>query len=128
MSFPHGAGALTSTVEDLYKWDRALKETTLLSKRSVDSLFAIQGSSNDNDMTYGYGFFIGPKNQDLENAPESIIGHDGIIEGFRSASFRYLDDDLTIILLSNVESTNINALHLDIARIVRNSWRPRATI
>lgn len=35
MSFPHGAGSLASTVEDLYKWDRALREDRLLSKEST---------------------------------------------------------------------------------------------
>jgi CubicO group peptidase (beta-lactamase class C family) len=113
MSFPHAAGSLATTAEDLYKFGRAVKGST--------PLFTIHGKGKN--ITYGYGFFIGPHNEELEGARESLIGHYGTIEGFRAASYRYTDDDLTIILLSNLENTDINRLHLDIARIV-HSWRP----
>lgn len=123
MSFPHAAGSLATTVGDLYKLDRALKEAQILSKESHDLLFTIHGESQEHHITYGYGFFLGPHNSELEQADSNIVGHYGTIEGFRAASYRYLDDDLTIILLSNVENTDINALHLAIARIFRPSWR-----
>jgi CubicO group peptidase (beta-lactamase class C family) len=128
MSFPHAAGSLATTVEDLYKLDRALKESQILSKENRDLLFTIHGSSQEHHITYGYGFFLGPHNAELEQADHAIAGHYGTIEGFRAASYRYLDDDLTIILLSNVENTDINALHLAIARIFRPSWRLSATL
>ena len=124
MSVPHAAGSLSSSVDDLYKWTRALQGTQILSKKSLDALFIIHGSSKKNKISYGYGFFIGTDNEELENAKETIIGHYGTIEGFRAASYRYTDDGLTIILLSNVENTDINSLHIGIAQIVRNSWRP----
>lgn len=123
MSFPHAAGALASTVDNLYKWDQALKEATILSKKSRDSLFRIQGSSNEHKINYGYGFFIGPNNFELDQARETIVGHSGTIDGFRAASFRYVDNDLTIIILSNVENTHIHNLHLGIADIIYASWR-----
>lgn len=126
MSFPHAAGGLATTVSDLYKLDRALKENNLLSKENTDLLFTIHETNQEHSITYGYGFFIGPQNSELEQADNSIVGHYGTIEGFRAASFRYLDDDLTIIMLSNVENTRINTLHLAIAQIYRSSWRPHA--
>lgn len=127
MSFPHAAGALVSSVEDLYRLDRALQGTTLLSKESITSLFAIHGSSQKHEITYGYGFFIGSDNEELQQALGDIVGHYGTIEGFRAASFRYPHEDLTIILLSNVENTPINDLHLALAQIIRSTWRPSAT-
>jgi CubicO group peptidase (beta-lactamase class C family) len=127
MSFPHAAGALATTVEDLYQLDRALQGAKLLSKKSTASLFLIHGSSQKHRMTYGYGFFIGPHNLELEQARGHIVGHYGTIEGFRAASFRYPDEDLTIILLSNVENTPVNELHLALAQIIRSTWRPCAT-
>ncbi len=123
MSFPHAAGALVSSVQDLYKLDQALKNHTLLSKQSIDALFAIQGSNKETHISYGYGFFIGPDNFELEGAHETIIGHSGTIEGFRAAFFRYPDEDLSIILLSNLENTPINALHLQLAHFIFSSWR-----
>lgn len=120
MSFPHAAGSLATTVEDLYKLDRALKDLSLLSKKSHDLLFTPHGSSQEHHITYGYGFFLGPNNLELEQAGSDMIGHYGTIEGFRAASYRTLHDDLTIILLSNLENTDINALYLAITHILRS--------
>ena len=123
MSVPHGAGALASTVEDLYIWNVALIEGRILSKESTDLLFTIHGSSNINKITYGYGFFVGPQNKGLEAAFSTIIGHSGTIEGFRAASYHYPDEDLTVILLSNVENTPINQLSIEIAKLYSSRWR-----
>lgn len=128
MSFPHAAGSLATNVEDLYKLDRALKDSQILSKDSRQLLFTVHGASKEHTITYGYGFFLGSHNLELEQADNTLVGHYGTIEGFRAASYRYLDDDLTIILLSNVENTDINALHLAIASLLRSSWRLSASV
>lgn len=129
MSFPHAAGALASTAEDLYKWDRALQGTTLLSLESRQALFTIQGSSQENQISYGYGFFIGPNNEELDKAGKDLIGHYGTIEGFRAASYRNSDSDVTVILLSNLENTDINSIYVEVAHLVQDSsWRPCATL
>ncbi|MBS0629270.1 MAG: beta-lactamase family protein [Verrucomicrobia bacterium] len=106
MSFPHGAGAIASTVEDLYHWDRALKEGKLLSKQSTEQLFKVQAG------TYSYGLFI--------DQVTHAIGHKGSIEGFRASAYRYVDQDLTVILLSNREDVNIAALQQELS----SYWRP----
>ncbi len=112
MSFPHGAGAMASTVEDLYLWDLALKEGKLLSKASMEQLFQVQAVSEKNQIAYGYGFFI--------DKDRKTVGHKGGIEGFRAASYRHLDNDLTIILLSNREDTNVIALEQELSSYWRN--------
>jgi CubicO group peptidase (beta-lactamase class C family) len=53
MTIPHAAGALYSTVEDLYLWDQALYTEKLISKKSFDAMFT--PVKND----YGYGWGIG---------------------------------------------------------------------
>jgi CubicO group peptidase (beta-lactamase class C family) len=108
MSFPHGAGAMASTVEDLYLWDRALKEGKLLSKASMEQLFQVQAVQ----ISYGYGFFI--------DQATRTIGHMGEIEGFRAALYRHLDQDLTVILLSNREDANVIALEQELSSYWRN--------
>lgn len=123
MSFPHAAGGLVSTVEDLYKLDRALKEETLLSQDSMDDLLAIQASSEKNKIAYSYGLRIGPQNQGMEGCHKSIIGHFGAIDGFVAAFVRYGDEDLTIILLSNVEETKVQTFHKKIAQYYQPAWR-----
>lgn len=123
MSFPHAAGALSSTVEDLYKFDCALKGMTLMTKDSLNSMFSIHGSSADNAIAYGYGAMIGSLNQGMEGCESSIIGHFGIIEGFEAALIRYRNEDLTIIILSNQEQAHVESLHKDLAILVRSFWR-----
>lgn len=124
MSFPHAAGGLVSTVEDLYKLDRSLlKKGILLSQTNLDDLFTIQAKSKKNKIAYGYGFLIGPQNQGMEGCQNSIRGHFGSIDGFEAAFVHYSDDDLTIILLSNVEKTEVQSLHKNIAQYFQSSWR-----
>lgn len=125
MSFPHGAGALVSTVDDLYKWNRALLNGSFpLSKQSLDSLFTIQAFSKANTIAYGYGFMIGTQNERMEASPRSIIGHFGSIEGFEAASMFYPDDELMVILLSNQEKTNVGSFHQALEHMVHAYWRP----
>jgi CubicO group peptidase (beta-lactamase class C family) len=115
MSFPHAAGSLASTVEDLYIWDRALKGDKLLSKESKKQLFRVQAFSENNQISYGYGLFIDDKNH--------IVGHMGSIEGFRAALYRHLNDDVTLIILSNRENTQVVALEQELFFIISSSWR-----
>jgi CubicO group peptidase (beta-lactamase class C family) len=128
MSLPHAAGSIVSTVGDLHKFNLALREDLLLSKESRDSLFTLQASSEANQISYGYGFFVGPQNEGMENCHPSIVGHFGEIEGFRAASFQYLDNGLIIILLSNNETINLYPFHKKLAELTFSYWRPSATL
>ncbi|MEO6000901.1 MAG: serine hydrolase domain-containing protein, partial [Chitinophagaceae bacterium] len=58
MSVPYAAGALYSTVEDLYLWDQALYGNLLLRKENMDLLFTKHISSGGS-YYYGYGWGIG---------------------------------------------------------------------
>jgi CubicO group peptidase (beta-lactamase class C family) len=128
MSFPHASGALASTVEDLYLLDRGLKNGTLLKKESIAAIFAIQGINRNRRIAYGYGLRIGPENKGMEECEGSIVGHFGSIEGYEAAFIRYLNSDLSIILLSNVEQTPVRSLHKSLAEIIDSRWRLRHSI
>lgn len=105
MSIPSGAGALYSTVEDMYKWDRALYTEKLLSKASKEAMFT-PGLGD-----YGYGWGI-------RTMPRKEIVHSGGINGFTSYIARYPDDDLCIIVLSNLEVGESGQLANGLAAIV----------
>ena len=98
MAWPFSAGSLYSTVEDLYKWDRALYGTAILSNSSKQKMFT-PGKSN-----YGYGIII----DSLEKHPR--IWHNGGIPGFLSNISRYVNDDVCIIVLANNEIVLSNTL------------------
>jgi len=106
MSIPHGAGALYSTVEDLYLWDRALYTEKLVSKNSLDKIFT---PFKDN---YGYGWGIS------ELFGHKRISHGGGINGFTTDISRYPDDDVCIIVLSNFDHSSTGKISQDLAAIV----------
>ena len=98
MEWPFSAGVLYSTVEDLYKWDRSLYGTSVLSDASKQKMFN-PGKSN-----YGYGIII----DSLDKHPR--IWHNGGIPGFLSNISRFVNDDVCIIVLANNEIALSNTL------------------
>ena len=107
MSLPFSAGALYSTVEDLYLWDRALNSEALLTQDSLNQMFTEHapgwgtfsyGSGWSGEFSYGYGWDIG-----TENGHRVFVHGDDRIndDGYRSQISRFPDDNITIIVLSN---------------------------
>jgi len=89
MSIPHAAGALYSTVDDLYKWDRALYTEKLISKADMARMFTPFKAN------YAYGWAIG------SFAGHKNIRHGGGINGFTTDISRFPDDDACVIVLNN---------------------------
>ncbi len=98
MSAPYSAGALYSTVEDLNLWDRALYTETLVSENSLETMFTRHMAD------YGYGWYS------IKISNRNVKAHGGDINGFSANIARFVDDDLVIIVLSNVE--NVDTLNL----------------
>ena len=105
MDWPFSAGVLYSTIDDLYKWDRALYGTSILSEASKQKMFT-PGKSN-----YGYGIFI----DSFENHYRTW--HNGGIPGFTSNISRFTNDDVCIILLSN-NGSNVDFISIALGDIV----------
>ena len=104
MSTPFAAGALYSTVEDLFLWDRALYSDKILSDRSKAVMFQPRietGHQPGPLMHYAYGWFVG-KTQ-VGTSADSIfaISHGGAINGFNALIARYPQDQKLIVLLNN---------------------------
>ena len=99
MSTPYAAGALYSTVEDLYLWDQALYTEELMPKKYMDLLFKKHTPAWGQH--YGYGWEIG--NMSIGNTREQsqIIGHGGSINGFNTKITRIPSEKSLILLLNN---------------------------
>ena len=115
MSLPYSAGGLYSTVEDLYLWDQALYTDKLISKKSLALMFTpfaeVPGAPPF--AAYGYGWLISKPKID-----HPFVGHVGQIFGFASLIMRYPDDKVTLIVLSNLETTSIDGIQTTISDIV----------
>lgn len=99
MSIPFSAGAIYSTVEDLYLWDRALYTNQLLPKAYRDLLFEKHVPLGR--IHYGYGWDLGqmPVGSSEERLPAT--SHSGGINGFNTLITRIPSDQSFIVLLSN---------------------------
>lgn len=111
-----GDGGIYSSLDDLAKWDRALREHTLLSEEEMrPALTAVQpadGASKSPDgkpVSYGFGWFLDPYQG------HKRMSHDGSTIGFRTTIQRFPDDKLTIIVLANRADANPEALALKVA-------------
>jgi CubicO group peptidase (beta-lactamase class C family) len=91
MSSSFSAGAMYSTVDDLYKWDQALYSETLVSKATLDLIF------NPNPYNYGFRWFIDKRYN------RRRVHHGGAYRGFRSELHRYPDEHTTVIMLTNYD-------------------------
>lgn len=95
MSWAGGAGALYSTVKDLYLWNEAIFNGKVLSDISMKSAFAPGELNNKEKTDYGYGWGIS-KYRGL-----NIIGHTGGLHGFLSSLARQPESNTTVIVLCN---------------------------
>ena len=93
-SWPSGAGALYSTVGDLYRWDHALYGNDILAQESLDAMFT-PWIDTGQGADYGYGWDIG------STMGRPSIAHGGGIFGFASYMVRFPEDNAVIIVLSN---------------------------
>lgn len=109
MSIPQGAGGLYSTTLDLYKWDRGLFTDMILTSKYRQKMFTPHVA----DYGYGWGF---EKRKDGRRS----IGHNGVINGFSSVIHRFTEDDVVIIVLSNIESSTANQVFHEIPSIYFN--------
>jgi len=104
-------GSLYFSVLDLAKWDGALYTERLLKKSSLDRMWTVakldNGKPNEGD--YGFGWEI----SDLNG--HRLIEHGGSWQGFTGHISRYVDDKLTVVVLTNLDSG-----HSDPEKITRH--------
>lgn len=96
----YGGGGIDMSAGDILKWDRALKNHILISAATQNEMLSLQSTTNSTTppISFGYGPTVG----------KNDFGHyffsTGHWPGFRSMFIRYIDADVTAIVLSNNES------------------------
>jgi CubicO group peptidase (beta-lactamase class C family) len=99
MSRAGGAGALYSTVEDLYRWNEAVFNGKVLSPESLKAAFTpaltAQDEQKPKEEGYGYGWAIAK----LRGCQE--IEHGGGLQGFVSYLLRLPKEHFTVVVLAN---------------------------
>jgi CubicO group peptidase (beta-lactamase class C family) len=140
ISLEFGADGLYSTVEDLYRWDQALfahtqtlvspqalnemftdtvalcpgAQASTCSSANIPSIFLPATISSPISMSYGYGWFIAT----VEGSTAPIFYHGGSTWGFNAYNGYYSEDNVTIIVLSNLLLTNPGRITQSLHQIV----------
>jgi CubicO group peptidase (beta-lactamase class C family) len=91
-------GALYTNVLDMAKWDAALYTEQLLKRSSFDEMWAPAILSNGKQAAYGFGWDIAEVNG------HRLIEHGGAWQGFTTHISRYIDDRVTVIILTNLDA------------------------
>lgn len=105
MSLPYAAGAIYSTADDLLAWQRALAAEKPIGVQSVALMFADHG--------HGYGFAWGIQRQ----FGRRHFVHAGGINGFSVVLSHYPDDDLSIVVLANIQAAPVQKIARDLAAL-----------
>lgn len=95
MTQPYSAGAIQSTVDDLFKWHQAVHSCKLVSKETLDKAFTEYKFASGKGTGYGYGWFLSK----LQGSP--TIEHGGGINGYLTSSVYLPQEDVFVALFSN---------------------------
>ncbi|NNK87537.1 MAG: beta-lactamase family protein [Flavobacteriaceae bacterium] len=104
--FLKGSGSLYSTNNDLNIWIQSLKFKSFLSPVSYDKFFKNHGAN------YGYGVSL------YSTMDRDVFGHDGRISGYIADYLHYKEDDISIIILGNIQTGTADFFRRDLAAII----------
>jgi len=105
MSQPYAAGALMMTVEDLYKWNRALMSGKLISEESRRLAWTNFTLNSGNPVNYGYGWMLG----DVQGF--QMKAHGGGINGFLTHEAWFPEQDVFVAMFVNCTCIGTDAAH-----------------
>ena len=89
-------GALYLSLQDYIAWDRGLRANALLKASSWAQIYEPVKLASGNTYPYGFGWGV------EEIGGKKAYRHGGAWQGFETYIARYLDDDLTIVVLTNL--------------------------
>lgn len=110
----YSTAGLVSTVLDLAKWDAALYADRILKRPTREEMWTPVKLNDGTAYPYGLGWELRQVNGHRE------VHHGGTLSGFRAELTRFVDDQLTVIVLTNCGS----AKPAEIARGVAAHYLP----
>jgi CubicO group peptidase (beta-lactamase class C family) len=108
------AGALSTNVDDLAKWDDALLSGKVVSAASFQQMTTSNGFFQ-NGFSYGFGLALSTFNN------RKLMWHSGQIGGFTAENAVFLDNGFTVIVLTNDQDYDTDQFVLKILNAVCGS-------
>jgi D-alanyl-D-alanine carboxypeptidase len=103
------SGAFLSSVLDLAKWDAALYTDRILKPSILSQMWAPAKLNNGTTHPYGFGWELSSV------AGHKLVHHGGSLPGFRAQFSRFVDDKLSVVVLTNGDNADPNLMALGIA-------------
>jgi len=106
-------GSLYFSILDLAKWDAALYTDKLLKRSSLAEVWTVTKlkDGKQNSGHYGFGWFV-------ENiGGKRVVRHEGEWQGFTSFITRHVDDQTTVVVLSNLADASLEPVAERIAEM-----------
>jgi CubicO group peptidase (beta-lactamase class C family) len=101
----YAGGGFRSTALDLAKWDAALYGAEILKPSTLEQMWTPAVLNNGSNSTYGFGWGIS------KVSGHRLISHTGShATGFKAILARFVDDQLTVIILTNQRNANQTAI------------------
>jgi CubicO group peptidase (beta-lactamase class C family) len=114
MTHPYAAGSLGSTIEDLIRWDQALREHTLLDPATLERMYTPVTLNDGTTESYGLGWQVAMYHG------HRAVAHSGGIHGFATYSIRFPGDGAAVTVLANHDSFNASRLAHAISKHILN--------
>jgi CubicO group peptidase (beta-lactamase class C family) len=109
------AGGIISTKEDMLKWNEAIREGTILPLNEIRQMMQPSKLKDGSMSDYGLGF-------ELMNTPSmKLVGNNGVGIGFNTSNLQFVNDGLTILVLSNTTNSNSTLIAKNIRDIIMNN-------
>lgn len=105
------SGAFLSSVLDLAKWDAALDTDRILKRSLREQMWTPVTLNNGASHPYGFGWELAPV------GGHRRVSHGGSLPGFRAALARFVDDQMTVVILANSDSANSSSLAVGVAAL-----------
>lgn len=111
-TLPYSSGSLMSNVNDMFKWQEAIKNNLLINKETTEKAFSNYTLNNGEFINYGYGWHI----KTIKGIP--IREHGGSIFGFKSMGVYLPNEDIYVIGLNNCDCNSPTEITRKIAELV----------
>ncbi len=119
-----GSSSIHSTVGDLSKWYEGLMNSKVISRESLMKAWIPYKLNDGSNSIYGYGFYNNRK------FDRTAIFHNGFIFGYSTSDMYFPEDDILILVATNISDINVintNTLIFDIATQIYKDGTPKLT-
>lgn len=111
-----GNGGILSTTEDLYKWHKALMTDQIVSNEAKQKLYHPKLRAEETEASYyAYGWDVSETNRSTTR-----VWHNGTNNFLYADFLRFIDEGITLIMLSNKSHPNFDELNQEISQIIFN--------